>query len=320
MKIILLLILLFVSNEIKALQCQQDNRSLTEMLYNGTQGTIFTCKIISIIPEETEQTINSNKNNKVIHIGGSRGEFNSNQYYAQIIKVYFGQVDTEVVKIQSMYTFKINTNYLIFTSGKGKTFYAGGPCDIRTKEITNDKNILKEIEIIDKFSDIISKKKSEKISMKNELGFIISEGKFKRGKAVGTWKHFYNNGIIKLENNLKKKSTINYFSNGFVWYKQFYKKDTFVHMQYLNNSTNQLEIIEYDIPNSPNSTIYRFETYKNGKLEKIQSQCGMGFYGNYFEYFESGKIKILGQYKEGIKAGKWITYKENGEIENEETF
>jgi antitoxin component YwqK of YwqJK toxin-antitoxin module len=317
MKNILLLILLFGSIDIKAWQCQQDNRSLTEILYNGAQGTIFTCKIISIIPVETENTVNKNN---VINIGGGRGEFNSNQYNAQIIKVYFGQVDTEIVKIQSMYTFKTNTTYLVYTSGKGKTFYAGGPCDKRTNEITNDKATINEIEIIDKFSDIVRNKRTEKINVKNEIGVIISEGKFKKGKPVGTWKHYYNNGIIKLENDMKKNITVNYFSNGFIMYKRFYKKDTLVHMQYLNNSTNQLEVIEYDIPNSPKSTIYRFETYKNGKLEKIQSQCGMGFYGNYFEFFESGKIKVLGQYKEGNKAGKWITYKENGEIEKEETF
>ena len=43
-------------------------------------------------------------------------------------------------------------------------------------------------------------------------------------------------------------------------------------------------------------------------------------YGPYFYYYESGKIKISGEYKDDEKSGTWKYYDEKGTLTNTEKY
>lgn len=57
--------------------------------------------------------------------------------------------------------------------------------------------------------------------------------------------------------------------------------------------------------------------YDNGKLFKIYSNYGEGYYRDYLEYYENGQLKVQGQYCDvcpGVKSGTWNYYDENGNL------
>lgn len=64
------------------------------------------------------------------------------------------------------------------------------------------------------------------------------------------------------------------------------------------------------------------EYYFNGKIKaKYTSQIVTNWmFDNYIEYFENGKIKVLGKYENNRKIGDWKWFKEDGSIEKTEKF
>lgn len=63
-----------------------------------------------------------------------------------------------------------------------------------------------------------------------------------------------------------------------------------------------------------------FLVNRNGNiLQEFSSKKGK-LTGDFFKYFITGKIEIKGQYYKGKKIGKWLYFKENGEIEKVEYY
>jgi antitoxin component YwqK of YwqJK toxin-antitoxin module len=328
-KFIYILVLIFTFNSKSyGWQCREDGRTLTELLFSTRPGTIFTCKIIfEIPPSYTDRKIDTS-NRKGVRIGGyngkisDRNEFNQFQYWAKVQKVFFGKVDSEIVRVISMSEFTIDSNYLMYASENGKEFYAGGPCDRRTKIVNNEIAIVEEIKIIETISNYLTKKKTKKIKLLNSLGGTLVEGRLKKGNPVGRWKYYYENSNIKLEKDYKSKSEMRFYSNGKKYVYLYIKNDTVFHYQYKNDSSNCLESLEKDIPPISNDTqVWYFETYENCKLKQIHyQQNGIGLINEFKEYYDNGQIKIDGNYIKAIKAGTWTEYDRNGKIIKTEQF
>ncbi len=51
--------------------------------------------------------------------------------------------------------------------------------------------------------------------------------------------------------------------------------------------------------------------YQNGKLKSEKISIDKGMTHIYREYFQDGKIKMTGRFKNGMEYGKWVTFNEN---------
>jgi antitoxin component YwqK of YwqJK toxin-antitoxin module len=316
----------FCSLTIQAWQCQLDDRTLTELLFGSDRGTIFTCEVISeILPIYTEVKIDTTIRKGINLREGlvsDRNDLNRFQYYVKVKEIYFGKIDSSVVKLISMYGFKVGSNYLVYSKGTGKDFFAGGPCERRTKLLTNSIEILNELQTISTFSNIVNRQKTRKITIRNIQNTIVTEGKFKKGKPVGKWRFYYDNLMLKVEINLLKKTETRYYNNNRIQLYKFYKKDTLCYYQYKNDSANCLDIIEKDIPIvKDKQQKWYFEIYENCIIKQKHTQeNGVGFVDDYIEYYSNGKTKNIGKYKNGKKIGEWTEYNENGTILKTESF
>ncbi|UKN00281.1 hypothetical protein K6119_11100 [Paracrocinitomix mangrovi] len=139
---------------------------------------------------------------------------------------------------------------------------------------------------------------------RHENGNIAFEGSFDaNGKHEGLWKAYYENG--------KPKSTFTY-KNGLlqgpasIYYPESGKISAKVN--YINDKKEGEEIWYNE-----DGTIDYIQHFKNDILE-----------GDYKSYFSNGEVNVEGQYLNGKKTGKWISYskKENrdGDIFKIENF
>lgn len=61
--------------------------------------------------------------------------------------------------------------------------------------------------------------------------------------------------------------------------------------------------------------------HSNGQLKSVGTRDGDSKKtGEWRTYFESGKLKSIIQYQNGVEHGKWITYFESGNISSEGQF
>ena len=85
--------------------------------------------------------------------------------------------------------------------------------------------------------------------------------------------------------------------------------------------TNKIEtIVQYKNGQTKNcwSKLY----YQNGQIMQelwYGNQIGAE-HGKYIFWFENGKVKITGQYENGAKQGKWISYSKDGQKESEQNY
>lgn len=70
----------------------------------------------------------------------------------------------------------------------------------------------------------------------------------------------------------------------------------------------------YDADNTQPKEVY---SYKEAKAEPGKAQIK---HGPYFFYYESGKLKISGGYKDDQKHGEWKYYDENGKLIKSEQY
>jgi len=131
-------------------------------------------------------------------------------------------------------------------------------------------------------------------------GKIAGKGRFENGKPVGLWKYYNNKGFL---------SYGGYYKNGvkdstwlFYWdlKRQFTKTvNTF------NNGTLDGKQLEYFITDTLGKVFY----CKAGKLD-----------GNFYEFYQSGKLKINGFYKDNLKTGVWTVFNEKSMILTKDTI
>ncbi|MFA6922914.1 MAG: hypothetical protein WC223_01550 [Bacteroidales bacterium] len=291
----------------------EDDRTLTELLFNGQAGTIFTCKILTM----TTPPKHNDNNDSIVIISKDGGE-NGGTSTAKIIKVYFGVADSSVITLNTGSFLQIGKTYLIYTNGVGTTFN----CWNRTKQITDIPDSTFEVLLVKQFSDIFKNKTTGKFSFKNAKGIMIAEGKYKKGIPVGIWKHYYDNGIIKAEYDLKNDIISQYFANGFIKNKITIIKNKDIYEAFSTKVNGQLERKAIEIKNDTGMVVQYYEYYDSGNLKNVYgyiyinlggSSCE-GKTGTYEEYYENGKLKLKGQYDHKRRVGLWRWYYENGEF------
>ncbi len=93
----------------------------------------------------------------------------------------------------------------------------------------------------------------------------------------------------------------------------------------MNDSATITDSVEKVITDDSTQVAYanntKEEHYPNGQIKveaKMNEENKM--HGEYKEYWENGKLKIKGNYENGLKMGVWKYYKETGEYDRKERF
>jgi antitoxin component YwqK of YwqJK toxin-antitoxin module len=249
---------------------------------------------------------------------------------AGVIKIYFGKLDTNTIKINSYSLIDTNTNFIVYGKSDNKNiFRLGGRCASRTHILQNSQADVCELETVTLFSDIINKKQSgdyifyfcdeNLVDFRNGLYTkkILASGSFKDGIPTGKWKH-YNEGLLYKDIDLDTK--IYKYYNGFGWLLEDVNKDSSIYFEYVDRYLKRKSVY-YNLHNGGNSE-NRYEYYSNGKLKTLYTNFSItenNKYlscktGKYVEYFESGKVKEIGNFDKDKRVDKWIWYDEAGLI------
>jgi antitoxin component YwqK of YwqJK toxin-antitoxin module len=313
----LLTILLFVGLYNSSLGCcADDDRTLTEMLFQGKTGTIFTCKIL------TFSTLTDQYNNILTSSVGIDGKAT-----AEIVTVYFGKVDTNVVTLRAGSYLSVGKTYLIYTEGSGQVYGFGGTCDRWSKEITENFTTTIELQTLKQFSDIFRNKSSGQFTFTNSKNIVIAQGQFKEGLAIKIWKHFYDNGIIKAQFDLTNNITSQYSDNGFIKTRITVNGNIEYYEKFSDKVSGQLTFTDKEVKNDTCLVMTVTEYYKNGNIKKLSSQLNInskggssyssGKTGDYKEFHENGNLKLQGQFNTNKRIELWKWYHENGEFYTE---
>ena len=266
--------------------CAVDDRTLTEKLFNGNSGTIFLCRIITFsIPDNGDN----------IRMIASDGSINGTAT-AEIIEVFFGKVDTNIVTLRAGSYMTVGKSYLIYTGGNGRLFGFGGNCDRWTKQISDNPIVVNELLILKQFSDIFKKQLSGKFKFTNPNNVVIAEGQYKKGKAVKIWRHFDDKGIIKSEFDFSKSTTAQFYSNGYIKNRQKTIKDTSIYENYCALQKDEM-------------------TFKVTEIKDKDGKVVSTIWWEYnHEHYPNGKLKFAGLLSRGKRIGVWRWYNDNGEL------
>ncbi|MCF8227610.1 MAG: toxin-antitoxin system YwqK family antitoxin [Bacteroidales bacterium] len=175
-----------------------------------------------------------------------------------------------------------------------------------------------------------------------EKGYITRRERINRfdqqQKRHGAWKEFYNNEVVKMEGNYKHGQPHGYF-------KTYDREGNLLKAEkYLNGELQKdaeelrkLDVVKEYYPDGKLKTVATFKddiqegvtkqytlkgeienaiVYKNGVVvgEGPMTEKGERN-GSWKEYYDSGKLKTEGQYKNDIKVGEWKYYHESGNLE-----
>ncbi|MEY3417179.1 MAG: hypothetical protein RL060_1291 [Bacteroidota bacterium] len=311
----LLTILLYVGLYNSSLGCcVGDDRTLTEMLFQGQSGTIFTCKVL------TFSTLKDTNNNILTSSDGSI----DGKATAEIVTVYFGKVDTNIVTLRAGSYLTIGKTYLIYTEGSGQVFGFGGHCDRWSKEVTANIATAIELQTLKQFSDIFRNKSSGQFTFTNTKNIVIAQGQFKKGIAIKNWKHFYDNGVIKATFDLTKNVTSQYYDNGFIKTSITVHGKTVYFEQFSEKVSGQLSFTDQETRNDTSLMMTVTVYNNNGKIKNKSSQLSInskesgtystGKTGDYKEFHENGNLQLQGQYLSNKRVGLWKWYHENGDF------
>ncbi len=298
--------------------CGYDDRTLTQMLFENKAGTIFTCRILTMaVPKQEGDMIVVNACG-----GGIDGTA-----MAQIIRVYFGKVDTNVVTLRTESSLEVGKSYLIYTIGEGRLFGCGGHCDQWTHQITDSPEDRSELKILEQFADVYKNKKSGKYTFLSAKKIVLASGEFKKGIPVKTWKHYFADGSLKTEEDLEAKSKKVYSANGLMLVHNVEYKDSSVSLAYSNVVSGRLDYRWVTFPNSKGFVMTMYEYYPNGNLKLCESTVYVGEKGGgissngktgrYIEGYENGKIKVLGAMNHLKRIGRWKWYNDDGSLNAE---
>ncbi len=133
-----------------------------------------------------------------------------------------------------------------------------------------------------------------------EDGKTKYEGKIVNGKPDGIWKTYSENGYLLSEVNYKEGVV----EGDAVFYYEAPDKKAKIKVKF----ENEMIVDNYK------------EFYENGIL-KADIEYEDGKPNGYAKfYYTSGILKINGDYKEGVKKGKWLYYTETGQVFNKEKW
>ena len=306
-----------------------DKRTFTEKLFNGGMKgwTVFTCKIIMPIKVNESKPEIKNTNNYVTTIEPNIPH--KILAKAEVIHVYFGKIDTNIVilktEVYSSFEFPTGKTFMIYTNGNGKSLnYNNIEVGGNYKQVTEIPESTNEVLLLKQFSDIFKNRTTGKFTFKSEKNIILATGSFKKGKAIGIWKHYTPEGKIKAEYDLKHGITNQYNSNGFIKEKSITKRNVIEILQYSDKINGLLKYKDVTTRNDTLEKTIAYRYYDNGNLEKryvliaIKNSKSNYFENprttNYEEYYENGKLHVQGKYNQNRRVGIWKWYYENGEF------
>jgi antitoxin component YwqK of YwqJK toxin-antitoxin module len=287
--------------------CSGDSRSFTEVLFQNKDITIFKCKILS---------------------------YDKGFYSAEVLQTYLGTTDGNKVKLKTLgprtpMIYKIGEEVLIYSSGTGKEFSLNGTCSDMNKVISSDPNTQHELKTLAEFADIFKNKKSGDFKFYFAGKKLAAEGKYTNGQATGLWKHFYENGQLKTEQDFEKNYSNFYAENGFISSSSRSTKDSTVNLIYSIKNKGAVTYKFVDIPNDSGFVSVNYEYFENKNVKLIQSLAYrvkgnttsfLGTYGKYYEFYDNGKLKISGAYNNSKRVGVWKNFDKDGKMKTEFDF
>jgi antitoxin component YwqK of YwqJK toxin-antitoxin module len=314
-RLILIAFVLFGVTKLSYSCCIGDDRTLTEKLFQGNPGTIFTCKVL---------TFTLPKHYPVIY--ESSGSIDA-VATAEIIEVFFGSVDTSIVTLQAAGLMTVGKTYLIHSNKGGRLFSCGGNCDKWTKELSEVPSSKKELEIVRSFANLIKNKKSGYFTFSNSENVLLSEGNFKKGKPTKLWKHNYENGKLKAEYDFGSGRISQFSSKGIISTRITRNKNSEFYERFSEVVGGELVSAYKDVKTDRGSTITFIEYFSNGRtkllttVENIKNKAGgltsLGRTGDYIEFYDNGNPSLKGQYDRGQKIGIWQWFRDDGSLKSE---
>ena len=324
-----------------------DTRTLTQLLYkNDNSLLVFSCKVISSYIEQSGEAI-SIAEIKEVYFGKTnlkQVKISSGYFEAPIPPLFLRpQPKPEKQEIKKDY----NMNHEIigkesFTSSRGNTYwgvkmlvdsfyiiYSNNNTSYNqnymwfSKKLTQTTSVKKEIETLKTFATIFSKKKSGHFIFKDYKNNILAEGRYKKGKPNGTWKHFNDKGILISLERYKQNICQIYYLNGNLSSIIKTYKDSTVTENYVDNSMLQFSYKSVNIK-SDTGYIDIYSTFnKDGciidkksvlavYIKNNQGTEGKGLHGIYQEFYLNGQLKLNAQYLLNRRVGCWTWYNENG--------
>lgn len=175
---------------------------------------------------------------------------------------------------------------------------------------------------------------------------LFSEGQYKDGKAIGTFRTFYKNGkqqaIMTYRGMTERCDAIVYAEAGHLMAKGVYQSQKKDSVWCYFSEQGKLQSLEqyqkgkkegkwevfYPEGNPSQTLFYKAdkknglykEFFKNGKTKIEGVMKNDAFEGKVTVYHPSGKVWQQGVYKNGVKDGKWIVLDEAGKTEREEIY
>lgn len=189
-------------------------------------------------------------------------------------------------------TIYYDSDWEIVTSKNKASFYRYTELDsVNNKFIAYDYFISNKIQMIANYADRDFLVKNGKATWYYENGNKKSEGNYIDGEKDGFWTRWYENGVKEEQGNYLDDKEQGIWE---LWYPNGIMK----------------EVINY----KNNGFIYVNRWSQNGTLQVENGN------GKYFEYFDDGKIEIVGFIKNGLKHDVWETFDEEGVKKNTENY
>ncbi len=196
------------------------------------------------------------------------------------------------------------------------------------KKITNEKEVVRELEILSELYDIITHRLTCKYVMLGANNHKLAEGSFKNGERVKKWKFYYpDRGKIKAEYNFTDNSITQYNVNRSK--NSITSKNEEISYQYDANNKHRLVQKWITTKKEYGKLISSFKYYDNGKL---QEQYAAKLLGNDKDgyrtdvnvnlqlYYANGKIKAKGEFVDHDNTGTWCFYDEKGKYLGEKIY
>ena len=322
-KITFLIIILLLSTHFLNASCLDDGKIWSERIFTGNHNSaIFTCKVLEFSSEEVRETIDGVTYLKTGII--------SSRAVVQVDKVFFGKIDTTIVNLNAGFFMELGESYLIYGYGYKNNFAFAGRCLAHSKKVTNNKDVVRELEILSELSNIINNKQTCSYTMLDANNNKLAEGFYKNGKPAKIWKHYWPNGNIKTKYNFKDNIEIQYHDNGLTKFKRFTSEKESIYYRYSTKNNNFLTYKEIVKSTDYGKLETLFFYYENGNLQKQYTRkslgnnnhgySGDGYMMDYQEYYENGKIKEKGNLYNKDRVGTWYFYNEKGKNTDKKVY
>jgi len=312
---ILLTAILLTSLQFLNASCIDDGKSWSERIFNGYgESYVFICKILEFSDAKAQMTSVGTMGLRAV---------------AQIDKVFFGKIDSDIVHLAPWSHVKVGDTYLIYGGGRRNVFTFGGACDFQSKKIPDNYANMYEVKTLSEISNIINKKLSGHYVIKDDKR-VFAEGYYEKGKPVKIWKHYWDNGNIKAVYDFTNNTETQYLENGFK--KSLLEKNgneqTF---SLFSMEKNGVLVSKHTIKKTEYGELVTwFEYDDNGKLKKQYTVKNFGHdkrgyapSGEMFDYqvyYKNGKLKAKGAFFNQDSVGTWYFYSEKGKLKRKKEY